>query len=200
MAGWQSISQTKGRVNLSHRRRAPVRPAVRKITGVRLTAQRKALGLPTARTSPVSNWRVSKYAAKGIRKPKHPRIKLREKVAREAREIQTLARYYASAGIQIAAQIMNDPTEPASARLQAIELIESRAYGRPVQPNTNMNVDVNGKPREVSSSELDRRINETLQAVERITGRARKAPESKEQPADLRQRNRNPDGSEPQLH
>jgi len=148
----------------------------------------------------VSNWRASKYAAKGIRKPKHPRIKLREKVAREAREIQNLARYYAAAGIEIAAQIMGDPTEPASARLAAVELIESRAYGRPVQPNTNMNIDANGKTSEISSTELDRRINETIRAVEALTRGKVKAPKGEKRPPDLLKRDRNPDGSEPLLN
>lgn len=167
---------------------------------LRLTKQRRVLGLPTERKSPATGWRMSKYAKKGIKRPRHPRIKLREKVAREAREIQTLARHFATAAVETAAQAMLDPTEPLSARLQAAALILDRAYGKAVQPNTNMNVDANGKPREVTSSELDRRINETLAAVERITGRAGKAPKGKEQPADLRQRNRNPDGSDPQLH
>jgi hypothetical protein len=199
MAGWHKAAKNKGRVINHHPPGIDLSVAAAPIA-LKLTAQRKALGLPTERDSPVRNWRASQYAQRGTRKPKHPRIKLREKVAREAREIQTLARYYAAAGIQIAAQIMYDDTEPASARLQAIDLIESRAYGRPVQPNTNMNVDANGKPREVSSSELDRRINETLSAVERITGRTGKAAAGKEQLADLRQRHRNPDGSEPQLN
>lgn len=198
---WIKASKNKGRVAPNY-----VAPGVDLVAigatpkALKLKAQRKALGLPTRRETPVSNWRTSKYAVKGLRKPKHPRVKLREKVAREAREIQTLARHFATAGIEIAAQIMSDSTEPASARLQAIALIQDRAFGKPVQPNTNMNVDANGKPREVSSSELDRRINETLETVERITGRAGKAGKGEEQLADLRQRNRNPDGSEPQLN
>jgi hypothetical protein len=162
--------------------------------------RRRALGLPERRETPVSDWRVSRYRAKGMKKPKHPRVRLREKVAREHREIQEQARQYARAGIDIAAQIMGDPTQPASARLQAIEIIASRAYGRPNQTNTNLNVDANGKPREVSSTELDRRIEEALGAVEAITGRANQKAKGKEQPADLCECDRNPDGSEPQLH
>lgn len=148
----------------------------------------------------MTNWRVSKYAATNIKKPKHPRVRLREKVAREHREIQELARQYAKAGIDIAAQIMADPTQPASARLQAIDILESRAYGRPNQTNTNLNVDANGKPSEVSSSELNRRIEEALGAVEALTGRTVKKAKSEVKPADIRERDRNPDGSEPQLH
>lgn len=196
MARWNK-KKVLGRVVLrDHKGNPNASPAA----PLRARARKLALGLPDRKESPVSNWRVSRYRAKGIRKPKHPRVRLRETVAREAREIQDFARKHSMAAIQLAAQIMADPHAPESARLQAMDLVLNRAYGKPNQTNTNLNVDANGKPREVSTTELDRRIEEALGAVEDLTRRTVQKTKGKEQPADVRERNRNPDGSEPQLH
>lgn len=192
-------NERKGRVIINARRPGvDMTPAV--VHSIRCRAKRQALGLPTKRTTAMGEWRRSKYAKKGIRQPKHPRVRLRETVAREAREIQDFARKHATAAMERMAYIVNNPASPENAQIAAAAVILDRAYGRPTQTNTNLNIDANGKPTEVSTSELDRRIDEALRAVEALTGRARKAAKGKEQPADLRERNRNPDGSEPQLH
>ena len=86
------------------------------------------------------------------------------------------------------AHIVNNPASPENAQIAAAAVILDRAYGRPNQTNTNLNVDANGKPTEVSTTELDRQIAEALRAVEALTGQTRQAPKSKEQPADLRKR------------
>jgi hypothetical protein len=168
---------------------------------LKLRAKRKALGLPTIIPTPATGHRKSKYASSmANRKPKHPRVRLRETVAKEARDIQDMARRHATAAMERMAHIVNNPASPENAQIAAAAVILDRAYGRPNQTNTNLNVDANGKPTEVSTTELDRRIAEALRAVEALTGRARQAPKGKEQPADIRERDRNPDGSEPQLH
>lgn len=135
------------------------------------------------------------------RKPRvHPRIKLRITVAREAREIQDLARTHADQAMKRMAEIINDPHSPDNIAVAAAEVIFNRAYGKPNQTNTNLNVDANGKPTEVSGSELDKRIAEALKRVEAIAGRAAEAPKGKKQPADLRKLDRNPHGSNEPIH
>ena len=199
---WYQIDKRKGPVRLGQHRKFE-REDARKgiVSSLKAKAQRKALGLPENRESPVSKYRVSRYTRSGTNKrPKHPRVRLRETVAKEAREIQDIARRHATAAIEKMAHIVNNPASPENAQIAAAAVILDRAYGRPNQTNTNLNIDANGKPTEVSTSELDRRIDEALRAVEILTGRARKAPKGKEQPADVCERDRNPDGSEPQLH
>jgi len=198
---WRKKSlRSKGRVILNVRRSEPNFTSRVTPIALRMTAARRALKLKEKRESPVSNRRVSKYAVKGIRVPKHPRVRLRETVAKEAREIQDYARKHATAAIERMALIVNNPHSPENAQIAAAAVILDRAYGRPNQTNTNLNIDANGKPREISTSEIDRRIEEALRAVEALTGRAPKAAKGKEQPADVCERDRNPDGSESQLH
>lgn len=138
-----------------------------------------------------------KAEAKRIRKP---RIVLRTTIAREAREIQDLARKHADQAMTRMAEIINDPNSPDNIAVAAAEVIFNRAYGKPNQLNTNLNVDANGKPKDVSGSELDQRIKEALNRVEDITRRAPKAPAGKKQPADLRKLDRNTHGPDEPVH
>ena len=189
-----------GRVNLGKKPPGSPTSLIHKAApaALKLTAKRKALGLPTMIPTPVTGHRISKYG--GSRAPKHPRVRLRETVAKEARDIQDMARRHATAAMERMAHIVNNPASPENAQIAAAAVILDRAYGRPNQTNTNLNVDANGKSTEVSTTELDRRIAEALRAVEALTGRARQAPKSKEQPADLRERDRDPNGPKSQLH
>ena len=98
-----------------------------------------------------------KAEAKRIHKP---RIVLRTTIAREAREIQDLARKHADQAMTRMAEIINNPNSPDNIAVAAAEVIFNRAYGKPNQLNTNLNVDANGKPKDVSGSELDQRIKE----------------------------------------
>jgi hypothetical protein len=131
---------------------------------------------------------------------RHPRVVLRETVAKEAREIQDMARKFASAAMNRAFSVLADPTAADTAVLQAADLILNRAYGKPNQTNTNLNVDANGKISEVSGAELNKRIAEALKRVEDITGRERQAPARKKQPADLRKLDRDPHGPGEPVH
>ena len=199
MSKWPKNPGKGGRVVLG--KKSPGNPSafVQKAlpAALKLTAKRKALGLPTGVVTPITGRRISKYGSNRV--PKHPRVRLRETVAKEARDIQDMARRHATAAMERMAHIVNNPTSPENAQIAAAAVILDRAYGRPNQTNTNLNVDANGKPTEVSTTELDRRIAEALRAVEALTGRAREKTKGKEQPADVRERDRNPDGSEPQL-
>jgi hypothetical protein len=133
-------------------------------------------------------------------KLRSPRIRLRTTVAREAREIQSLARTHASQAMRRMAEIINDPHSPDNIAVAAAEVIFNRAYGKPNQTNTNLNVDANGKHTEVSGSELNQRIAEALKRVEAIAGRAPKETKGKKQSADLRKLDRNTHGPDERLN
>jgi hypothetical protein len=142
--------------------------------------------------------RTSRYMKQ---KPlRHPRVVLRETVAREAREIQDKARRFADAAITRAFKVLNDPTAADAAALQAADLILNRAYGKPQQTNTNLNVNANGKNSDVSGTELDERIASALKRVEELAGREKQAPARKKQPANLRKLDRNTHGPDEPIH
>jgi len=125
---------------------------------------------------------------------KRKRIRLTITVAKEAREIQDTARQHAAAAMRRAAEIMEHSYNEAAA-LAAATLILDRAYGKANQTNINTNIDANGKATDVSGKELDTRIEQALKRVEQLTGGKTKAPEGKEQPADIRQHDRDPSSS-----
>lgn len=130
-----------------------------------------------------------------IRKAKkRQRFKLHMTVAKEAREIQDTARRHAAAAMTRLATIMETSVNEA-ASIAAATVILDRAYGKANQTNINATVDANGKATEVSSKELDTRIEQALKRVEAITGRAPKAPPSKDEPTDVRKLDRDPNSS-----
>lgn len=123
------------------------------------------------------------------RREHRKRTKLRETVALEARELQEIARKNAQVGMERLNKIIADPGSKDSDAIQAIALTLDRAYGKANQVNLNANLDANGKPNEVSQSELDQRIAAALKRIEAITGRTAEAPAKQEQPADIRKLN-----------
>jgi len=112
-----------------------------------------------------------------------------DKIAADRKDLQDIARDYTEESMKIAAEIMRNENEVGSVRLQAIQLIQDRGFGKPTvtQVNTNLNADV--KPKEVNAEELDTRIAEALNRVEKLTRREAEAPESEERPVNLRQYN-----------
>jgi len=115
------------------------------------------------------------------------RVRLRITLTKEAREIQNIARTHADQAMRRLAEIINDPEVPESVAIVAAQVILDRAYGKASQTNINANVDANGKPSEITSGELNQRIEQTLKRVEELTGGVPKAPKSKERPVDLRE-------------
>lgn len=119
-------------------------------------------------------------------------------IAKEAREIQDMARERATAVIKRLTDIaLKSPVE--SVAVAAGNVLLERAYGKANQTNTNVTVDANGKASEVTGKELDGRIKAALKRVEEVTEGfpgakaaprgARKAPASPARPADLRKLN-----------
>ena len=127
-------------------------------------------------------------------KEKRVRIKLRDTVAKEQREIQELARKNADAVMKRMAEIAQTSFNETAA-IAAAQIIHDRAYGKANQTNINATVDANGKPTEVSDKELNTRIEQTLKRIADLTGGTPKAPPRKDQSADVRQLDRDPDSS-----
>ncbi len=146
----------------------------------------------------VAGWEVSRRKHNGEKvvtareaqlKHRRKRLKLKETVAKEAAEIQEIARTHAAAAMERLAEIVNDPSSQDSAAISAISVILDRAYGKASQTNVNTNVNLDGKPAELSAKQLDVRVAAALKRIEGITGA--KAPEgpSQERPTDIRKLN-----------
>jgi hypothetical protein len=113
--------------------------------------------------------------------------KRNSKAIKELREIQDEARKLAPLAIQTMKRVMKSKTASDMALLTAADKVLDRAYGKAMQTNINANVDSNAKPTEVTAAELDKRIEETLARIERLTKREAEEGESEERPADLRE-------------
>lgn len=120
---------------------------------------------------------------------KQKRIRLRLTIAKEYREIQDSARRAADAVMKRMFAIVENPNTQDSAAIAAGQVILERAYGKANQPNTNMNMDMNGKTNEIGTKELDQRVAKALERIEAITGRAPTKVERQEQSADIRKLN-----------
>lgn len=133
-----------------------------------------------------------KEKRKVYRRTKH---RLRETVAKEAHEINEIARKNAYAAMKRLAEIATDPNTQDNVAIQAIETLLSRGYGKPNQTNINATVDVNGKVKEISKSQLDERISKALERIESLTGGEPKPPKRQKQSLDLRELDRDPGSS-----
>ncbi len=105
-------------------------------------------------------------------KYRRKRLKLKETVAKEAAEIMDIARTHAAAAMERLAGIITNPHSQDSAAIQAISVILDRAYGKASQTNVNTNVNLDGKPAELSAKQLDARVAAALKRIENITGAA----------------------------
>ena len=112
--------------------------------------------------------------------------KRREVLAREARDIQDMAREFSEEAMRIAMEIARNENSADSARLQAIDMIHNRGYGKAPITNINTNLNADVKPSEINGADLDQRIAEALNRVERLTAREAQETESKERPSNLR--------------
>lgn len=126
------------------------------------------------------------------------RIRLRETVAKEAREIQEIARQRAVSAMNRLAEIIDNPASKDSDAIAAIAVTLDRAYGKATQTNVNANLDANGQNKDISATELNQRIEKALKRVAELTGGKPEAPPSKDRPADLRKRN--PDTGSSSVH
>lgn len=108
--------------------------------------------------------------------------------ALEAHELQKIAREAAEAAMSTLEEICKDKRAPQASRIAASAVILDRGYGKASQTSITANV-TNGKARDITSDELDKRVNSALDRVEELTNRAPKEGPSAEGPSDLRKYN-----------
>jgi|SRR5882672_3434601 len=98
---------------------------------------------------------------------------LRKKnVATEARDIQDLARQYALDAMQALVNILNSPEANDTAKITAANVILDRGYGKAAATNINMNANMDAPVKDLDSRDLDQRITETLNRIEKVTHQA----------------------------
>lgn len=120
------------------------------------------------------------------KKLKAEKMARKESVAKEARNIQDLAREYSEKAMDALVRVMENENSPPSAVIQAAEIIHNRAYGKPTMTTINTNLNAEVKPSEIDDRTLEQRINNTLKRVENITERIPEETEGEERPSDLR--------------
>lgn len=120
---------------------------------------------------------------------KRKRLRLKVTVAKEAAEIQEIARTHASAALERLAKIIESENSQDSTAVQAIAVMLDRAYGKANQTNVNTNVNIDGKANELTPAQLDERVTKALKRVEDLTRGTPKTPESPQRPSDIRKLN-----------
>lgn len=116
-------------------------------------------------------------------------IKNRKRVIAEARDIQNIARQFAPDAMQALIDILQDPEANATAKITAANVVLDRAYGKAAATNINMNTNMDAAPKDLDSRDLDIRIVETLNRIERATHGAAEEAESEERSAGIRKYN-----------
>jgi hypothetical protein len=119
-------------------------------------------------------------------KRKRLQLEVKKAIALEAHELQQLARENAAAAMETLVEISINKRAPEPARIAASQVILDRAYGKASQTSITANISNGTNTKEIDSTELDKRINQTLKRVEELTNRAPKAGKSKKRPVDLR--------------
>ena len=135
-----------------------------------------------------------KLSNEKISEQRKRQLKVKLTVAKEAREVQDMARQTAVQALETIKDILMNG-ERDSDKLSAANMVLERAYGKATQVNVNDNVNRNGSSKEVGAAELDKRIETALGRVEELAGRAPKPSKGTQRPVNLRQRNRDTDGS-----
>lgn len=112
------------------------------------------------------------------RKLKMKEEKRREAIRLSARDIQETAREYTEQALRVLADVMNNDQEAGPARIQAAQALLDRGHGKPTitQVNANLNADV--KPSEIDATDLDKRIANALNRIEKLAGREIKTIEA----------------------
>jgi hypothetical protein len=108
--------------------------------------------------------------------------------ALEAHELQKIAREAAEDAMRTLKEICKNKRAPEATRIAASAVILDRGYGKASQTSITANV-TNGKARDITSDELDRRTTAALKRVEELTNRTPKTGASTARPTDLRKYN-----------
>lgn len=148
----------------------------------------------------LGNCRRARYRATYFKRPlkkgfrdeamKRNRVKLEIKkaIALEAHELQQIARENATLAMQTLVEISKNKRAPEATRIAASAVILDRAYGKASQTTISANV-TNGKKSDLTSTDLDKRIDQALRRAEELTTRKAEAPKSEKRPTDIRKYN-----------
>jgi hypothetical protein len=90
-------------------------------------------------------------------------------VATEARDIQDIARQYSLDAMRTLADILSNPESNDTAKIAAANVILDRGYGKAAATNINMNASLDAPVKDLDSRDLDQRITETLNRIDRVT-------------------------------
>ena len=124
-----------------------------------------------------------------LRKLKMKEEKRREVIKREARDIQDIAREHTEHAMKVITEIMDNDAEVGSVRLQAAKEIMDRAHGKPTITTLNANLNSDVKVSEVDAADLDKRIANALNRIEKLAGREIKTIEGQAGPMNIREIN-----------
>ncbi len=108
--------------------------------------------------------------------------------ALEAHELQLIARESAEDAMATLKEICKNKRAPEATRIAASAVILDRGYGKASQTSITANI-TNGKARDITADELDKRATAALKRVEELTKRAPKAGASPKRPADFHKYN-----------
>lgn len=111
------------------------------------------------------------------------------KVTKTHLEIQQYIRERAERYLAELDRIATSEETSGNEKLAAIQQLMDRGYGKATQTTVNSNLDGDAKPKELSTDELLRRVDEAIQRAEKTQGLASgvgKEAEGTEGPADLR--------------
>ncbi len=105
----------------------------------------------------------------------------------EARDLQNLAKQFSLKGMETCVAILDNPDSSDAAKLQAINMIWDRAYGKASMTTFNVNANIDANPKELDGADLDKRIAEAINNVEKKI--AETNDEGDERPINIREYN-----------
>jgi hypothetical protein len=82
---------------------------------------------------------------------------------------------------------LDNPDSADSAKLQAIQMLWDRGYGKPAATTVNINQNMDAKPSQLDAESLDKRIADTLNRVEKLTRES--SEDGDKRPTDIRKYN-----------
>jgi len=113
----------------------------------------------------------------------------KKNLAMESRDLQDLCRQFTLKATETLIEILDNPDASDGSKLKAIEMLWDRGYGKAAQTQVNINANADAKPSELDAQSLDRRIDDALNRVEKLTNGAVEEGKSEDRPINLRKYN-----------
>jgi len=116
-------------------------------------------------------------------------VERKNTIAMEARELQDLARQLATKAMKALVDILDNEDSSDTAKMQAIQMILDRGFGKPAATVYSISQDAGTKLSDLDGKSLDQRIEDAIARTERLTAGASEAPSGENRPANLRKYN-----------